>query len=98
MKPTLSHELALDALVMAAWRRKPNGKVMLNSDQGSQDNAVAELFFSSLKKELIIKRIYKTRDLVRVDIFDYIEVFHNQVRRHSHLEGFSPESFEQTSL
>jgi len=38
-------------------------------------NAVAESFFSSLKKERIKKRIYKTRELARADIFDYIEVF-----------------------
>jgi putative transposase len=36
------------------------------------DNAVAESFFSSLKKERIKKRIYKTRELARADIFDYI--------------------------
>lgn len=99
MKPTLSRELALDALMMAVWRRKPDGEVIVHSDQGSQygsddwqrfcrannltpsmsrrgncwDNAVAESFFSSLKKERIRKRIYKTRDLARADIFDYIE-------------------------
>ncbi len=39
------------------------------------DNAVAESFFSSLKKERIRKRIYKTRELARADVFDYIEVF-----------------------
>lgn len=38
------------------------------------DNAVAESFFGSLKKERICKRIYKTRDLAHADIFDYIEV------------------------
>jgi Integrase core domain. len=59
------------------------------------DNAVAESFFSSLKKERIRKRIYKTRDLARADIFDYIEVFYNRARRHSHLGGVSPEAFEQ---
>jgi putative transposase len=36
MKPTLSRELALDALLMAVWRRKPNGRVLVHSDQGSQ--------------------------------------------------------------
>ncbi|HFJ9590356.1 TPA: IS3 family transposase [Escherichia coli] len=123
MKPTLSRELALDALMMAVWRRKPDGEVIVHSDQGSQygsddwqrfcrannlapsmsrrgncwDNAVAESFFSSLKKERIRKRIYKTRDLARVDIFDYIEVFYNRARRHSHLGGVSPEAFEQAS-
>ncbi|WP_180297169.1 IS3 family transposase [Klebsiella pneumoniae] len=123
MKPTLSRELALDALMMAVWRRKPDGEVIVHSDQGSQygsddwqrfcrannlvpsmsrrgncwDNAVAESFFSSLKKERIRKRIYKTRDMARADIFDYIEVFYNRNRRHSHLGGVSPEAFEQAS-
>ncbi|HHP1362432.1 TPA: IS3 family transposase [Klebsiella variicola subsp. variicola] len=124
MKPTLSRELALDALMRwRVWRRKPDGEVVVHSDQGSQygsddwqrfcrannlapsmsrrgncwDNAVAESFFSSLKKERIRKRIYKTRDLARADIFDYIEVFYNRSRRHSHLGGVSPEAFEQAS-
>lgn len=58
------------------------------------DNAVAESFFSSLKKERIRKRIYKTREMARADVFDYIEVFYNRSRRHSHLGGVSPEAFE----
>lgn len=120
MKPTLSRELALDALLMAVWRRKPAESVIVHSDQGSQygsddwqrfcrannlapsmsrrgncwDNAVAESFFSSLKKERVRKRIYKTRDMARADIFDYIEVFYNRTRRHSHLCGVSPEAFK----
>lgn len=61
------------------------------------DNAVAESFFSSLKKERIRKRIYKTRDLARADAFDYIEVFYNRTRRHSHLGGISPKAFEQAA-
>jgi putative transposase len=61
------------------------------------DNAVAESFFSSLKKECIKKRIYKTRDLARANIFDYIEMFYNQTRRHSHIGGVSPEAFEPAS-
>lgn len=121
MKPTLSRELALDALLMAVWRRKPSENVIVHSDQGSQygsddwprfcranilapgmsrrgnclDNEVAESFFSSLNKERIRKRIYKTRDMARADIFDYIEVFYNRNRRHSHLGGVSPEAFEK---
>jgi len=61
------------------------------------DNAVAESFFSSLKKERIRKRIYRTRDLAKADVFDYIEVFYNRTRRHSHLGGVSPEAFESAS-
>ncbi len=40
-----------------------------------------------------IRRSY----LARADIFDYIEVFYNRARRHSHLGGVSPEAFEQAS-
>jgi putative transposase len=61
------------------------------------DNAVAESFFSSLKKERIKKRIYKTREMARADIFDYIEMLYNPTRRHSHLNGMSPEAFEAAS-
>jgi putative transposase len=72
---------------------------MCCADQlNSQDNAVAESFFSSLKKERVRKRIYKTRDLARADIFDYIETFYNRIRRHSHLGGVSPEAFERAAL
>jgi putative transposase len=39
------------------------------------DNAVAESFISSLKKERIKKRIYKNTDLANADISDYIESF-----------------------
>ncbi len=56
---------------------------------------MAESFFNSLKKERIRKRIYKTRDMARADVFDYIEVFYNRTRRHSHLSGVSPEAFER---
>ncbi len=59
------------------------------------DNAVAESFLSSLKKERIRKRVYKTRDLARADVFDYIEVFYNRTRRHTHLGGVSLEAFRK---
>jgi putative transposase len=58
------------------------------------DNAVAESFFGSLEKERIKKRIYKSRELATSDIHDYIELFYNPTRRHSHVGGVSPEAFE----
>jgi putative transposase len=58
------------------------------------DNAVAESFFSSLKKERVKKRIYRTRDLAVTDVADYIDAFYNGTRRHSHLGGLSPDQFE----
>ena len=59
------------------------------------DNAVAEFFFSSLKKERIKRHIYVTRQDAKSDVFDYIEGFYNRVRRHSHLDQLSPLAFEQ---
>jgi len=58
------------------------------------DNAVAESFFSSLKKEIIKKKIYATRQDAQSAIFEYIEVFYNRKRRHSHLNQLSPMAFE----
>jgi putative transposase len=57
-------------------------------------NAVAESFFSRLKKERIKKRIYKNRELAIQDLADYIDHFYNRTRRHSHIGGISPEQFE----
>lgn len=61
------------------------------------DNAVAESFFGSLKKERIKKHIYKNRELAIADIADYIDTFYNRTRRHSHLGGVSPDDFEAMS-
>ena len=61
------------------------------------DNAVAESFFSSLKVERVGRHIYRTRDEARSDLFDYIELFYNPTRRHSHIGGVSPEAFERAS-
>jgi putative transposase len=83
-----------------AWRRfcRDHHLELSMSRRGNcWDNAVAESFFSSLKKERIRKRIYKTRDIANAEIFDYIEHFYNRQRRHSHLGGMSPEAFEAAS-
>ena len=82
-----------------AWRRfcKSNRLQPSMSRRGNcWDNAVAESFFGSLKKERIKKHIYKSRKLATEDISDYIESFYNHTRRHSHLGGVSPEEFEAT--
>jgi putative transposase len=113
-------DLVLQALLMAVWRRKPTGKVLIHSDQGSQftsidwaaflkqhslehsmsrrgnchDNAVAESFFNLLKRERIRRRVYKTRDDARSDVFDYIEFFYNAKRKHARNGMLSPVDFE----
>jgi hypothetical protein len=40
------------------------------------DNAVMESFFPSLKTERIDRKVYRSRDAARADVFDYIERFY----------------------
>ena len=80
-----------------AWRRfcRSNRLTPSMSRKGNcWDNAVVESFFGSLKKERIKKQIYKNRQLAETDVRDYIETFYNPSRRHSHLDGVSPDQFE----
>jgi putative transposase len=58
------------------------------------DNAVMESFFSSLKREWVDGKSYRTREEARRDLFEYIEVFYNRKRRHSALGQVSPVEYE----
>jgi len=58
------------------------------------DNAVAESFFASLKRELMFGRNFATFEEAQLCIFEYIECFYNRIRLHSHLNYMSPEEFE----
>ena len=121
MQARMPTELALQALTMAVWRRRPKAGLILHSDQGTQftsgdrqefliehgifcsmsrrgnchDNAVAESFFQLLKRERIRRKIYLTRELARSDVFDYIEMFYNQKRRHGASGGMAPVEYER---
>lgn len=59
------------------------------------DNAAAESFFKTLKRELVKERSYGTRDEAKQDIFKYIELYYNRVRMHSPLGYMSPVEYER---
>jgi putative transposase len=59
------------------------------------DNAAMESFFSSLKTERTARKMYRTRDDAKADVFDYIERFYNPKRRHSTIGYLSPMEFER---
>jgi putative transposase len=57
------------------------------------DNAVMESFFSTVKAEL--GEHFETYGIAKAELFDYIEAFYNQRRRHSTLGQISPAAFER---
>jgi putative transposase len=59
------------------------------------DNAVAESFFATLKKELVHRHSWPTRRELTSEVFDYIEGFYNRQRRHSTLGMLSPADYEK---
>jgi putative transposase len=72
----------------------------LSMTQGGspQDNAVAESFFSTLKRELVNRYSWPTKADARAAIFEWIEVFYNRQRLHTTLNNASPQEFEDLSI
>jgi putative transposase len=124
MSNRITKELAINALKMSTWRRRPQKGLVFHSDRGSQycssafqkelkkhgmissmsrkgdcwDNSVAESFFSTLKIEHVFDSVYRTREVARAEIIDYIEMFYNSKRRHSYLGYLSPMDFEKMAV
>jgi len=74
---------------------RKNGVVLSLGRKGQcWDNAVAESFFATIKRELIDTRSWPTRDGLRREIFDYLEGWYNVRRLHSSLNYFSPAEWE----
>lgn len=77
---------------------KARGIVASMSRRGNcWDNAVAESFFGTLKKELIHRQRWTSVAQVRAALFDYIEVFYNRSRLHSSLGYRTPAEVGEAS-
>ena len=61
------------------------------------DNSVAESFFGTLKKDLVHRYEFTSRRQAAASIFEYIEVFYNRVRRHSHNGYMAPVEFRRNN-
>jgi putative transposase len=72
--------------------------VSMGSKGDAYDNAVAESFFATLKKELVHRQSWPSRRDLSSAVFEYIEAFYNRQRRHSTLGYLSPEEFERGRL
>ncbi|MBP1221914.1 IS3 family transposase [Flavobacterium sp. 1355] len=67
----------------------------MSRKQNHNDNAVAESFFSSFKRELINGNKRLTKEQMRVEVYEYIENWYNKKRRHSYLGYKTIEEFNQ---
>ncbi len=70
----------------------------MGSVADAYDNSMAESFVSTLKRELVHRHSWPTRQSARVAIFEYIEVFYNIRRRHSALGHLSPVEYEEARM
>jgi putative transposase len=69
--------------------------ISMGSRGDAYDNAVAESFFATLKKELIHRQSWPTRHELSRAVLEYIEEFYNHERRHSGLGMYSPADYEK---
>jgi putative transposase len=67
----------------------------MSRQRNRYDNAVAESFSQFRKRERTKRGVYAIREEAQANIFDYIEMFYNPVRRHGHNNGLSPVQFEK---
>jgi transposase InsO family protein len=75
-------------------RLEQHGIICSMSRRGNcYDNAVMESFFSTVKSEEAAR--FESYAHAKEALFDYIEVFYNQRRRHSTLGQISPAEFER---
>jgi len=70
----------------------------MGSVTDAYDNAMAESFVSTLKRELIHRHSWPNRQSARTAIFEYIEGFYNSRRRHSALGHLSPSGYEEARM
>ena len=86
------------SLAFGQAARRAGISVSMGSRGHAYDNAVAETFFATLKKELINRRPWPSRLELQSAVFEYIEAFYNRQRRHSTLGMLSPVAYEQLRL
>src|SRR5690606_41355432 len=86
------------SLAMGEHLREAGIETSMGSKGSALDNAVAESFFSTLKRELVNRYSWPTKADARAAIFEWIEVFYNRQRLHTTLNYASPQEFEDLSI
>lgn len=68
----------------------------MSRKENCYDNAFAESFFATLKKELVYRNEFKTRVEAKKAIFEFIEVWYNRKRIHTSIGFMTPIQFEES--
>jgi len=82
------------SIAMGRTLRDSGIMASMGSKGDPYDNASAESCISTIKNELVKRRVFHTRDQARLALFRYIETFYNPLRRHSSLGMLSPDEYE----
>jgi len=77
--------------LLEAYNIKPS----MSRRGNCHDNAVAESFFSNLKKEKIRRQIFRTKDDAKQAVFHYIEMIYNPKRRHTSNNRLTPNEYDR---
>lgn len=80
------------------WLAQHHITASMGSVGDCYDNAAAESFFSTLKRECVNRHHFTTRKEAKRTIFEYLEVFYNRQRLHSTLDYQSPAEYELTLI
>ena len=67
----------------------------MSSSGNCHDNACAERFFQLLKWKRIRRKIYRTREEGKQNLFNYIELFYNSTKRDGNNNDLTPRGYEQ---
>ncbi len=79
----------------AAFLKQHNLVHSMSRRENCHDNADVESFFNLLRRERIRRRVYRSREDARRDVFDYIEMFYNPKRKHARNGMLSTVEFER---
>jgi transposase InsO family protein len=86
------------SLAMGNHLKEAGIDTSMGSKGSPLDNAVAESFFATFKKDLINRRSWPEKAETRSAIFEWIEVFYNRIRIHTTIGSYAPEEFESLRL
>jgi len=60
------------------------------------DNAVAESFWATVKRELINDMNWESKEELEAALFEYIEIYYNRKRVHSSLDYMTPQEYDDS--